>query len=243
MKKILLIAGALVALAVPSFAADCKDALYGWTPADGAHIVGTLANEGLWVNNPADPGRETYRGVTRRDNPKWRGWALIDAAKIGKQPKFGTKAYRAWVKGLNSRLTANTAIDALVVQFYHDGIWSETQGDKIVSQYLAYKLFDLATNMGTGTAIILIEKTINDLNGKGKDFPLHGYLAEGVIPWLNDFTAPQKLADGTESNWRRWCFFAQLKLNAEARYGMLISRNPKLRQFWETWDDRNRNNR
>jgi lysozyme family protein len=243
MLKILLIAGALVALAVPSFAADCGKALLGWPTADGTRIAGTLANEGLWVKNPADPGGETYRGITRKFVPKWRGWTMVDSAKIGQQPKFGTKAYRGWVRGLNSSLSANSALTALVVSFYHDGVWSEIRGDEIVSQYLAFKLFDLATNMGTGTAIILVEKTINDLNGKAKDFPVKGVMTAEMVRWLNEFTAPQKLADGSESHWRRWCFFSQLKLNAEARYGKLIARNPKLNQFWETWDDRNRNNR
>jgi len=38
----------------------------------------TLSFEGGWVNNPADKGGETYRGISRKANPKWSGWGAVD---------------------------------------------------------------------------------------------------------------------------------------------------------------------
>ena len=40
-----------------------------------------LAIEGGYVNDPGDPGGETYKGVARRYNASWPGWSRIDAAK------------------------------------------------------------------------------------------------------------------------------------------------------------------
>lgn len=38
----------------------------------------TLVHEGGYVNDPDDRGGETYRGISRRSNPKWRGWELLE---------------------------------------------------------------------------------------------------------------------------------------------------------------------
>lgn len=37
----------------------------------------TLKHEGGYVNDPADRGGETYRGISRRANPNWEGWNLL----------------------------------------------------------------------------------------------------------------------------------------------------------------------
>ena len=143
----------------------------------------------------------------------------------------------------NPKFPFATATIEDVVGFYHRNQWAEIHGDEIISQYLAFKVMRLAVNMGTGTAIILIEKTINDLNGMSKDFPLTGKLTQEKIKWMNDFTAPQTLLDGTESNWRRWCFFQTLKMNALDRYGDLIAENRKLSMFWDDWSEQAKNDR
>ena len=40
-----------------------------------------LSSEGGYANVKNDKGGETYRGITRKNNPTWRGWAIIDKAK------------------------------------------------------------------------------------------------------------------------------------------------------------------
>ena len=37
--------------------------------------------EGGYVNHPNDPGGETYKGISRRAHPNWKGWQLIDQKK------------------------------------------------------------------------------------------------------------------------------------------------------------------
>ncbi|MDD4754837.1 MAG: glycosyl hydrolase 108 family protein [Prolixibacteraceae bacterium] len=40
-----------------------------------------LAHEGDYVNAPADPGGETYKGIARNIHSKWNGWLCIDVHK------------------------------------------------------------------------------------------------------------------------------------------------------------------
>lgn len=44
-------------------------------------ITAIVKAEGRYVNNPSDPGGETYCGISRVYHPAWPGWATIDAAK------------------------------------------------------------------------------------------------------------------------------------------------------------------
>lgn len=215
-------------LIAPAHAADCGKALLGWDTSSGQHISGVLANEGVSKKNPL--GKQSLKG----DPGNWRV-----NKKTGKKELCGVPGART-IAGITCRDNPNfpfaTATIEDVVKYYHDNQWKEIHGDELVSQYLAFKLFRLDINLGQIT-IILLEKTINDLNGKDKDFPLHAVMTPEMVKWLNDFTAPEILADGTKSNWRRWCFFYALKLNALDRYGDLIARNPKLAQFWENWSN------
>ena len=36
-----------------------------------------MSAEGGYVNDPDDPGGETYKGVARKMNPRWSGWAIV----------------------------------------------------------------------------------------------------------------------------------------------------------------------
>jgi hypothetical protein len=40
-----------------------------------------LAHEGGYVNDPDDPGGETYKGIARNMHSKWGGWVYIDLCK------------------------------------------------------------------------------------------------------------------------------------------------------------------
>ena len=37
--------------------------------------------EGGYVNDKDDAGGETYKGISRRYNPTWQGWTMIDSYK------------------------------------------------------------------------------------------------------------------------------------------------------------------
>ena len=37
--------------------------------------------EGGYVNDPSDAGGETYLGISRKANPYWKGWEMVDTIK------------------------------------------------------------------------------------------------------------------------------------------------------------------
>ena len=73
-----------------------------------------LSNEGGYVNDPDDPGGETYKGIARKMNPQWKGWPLI-----------------------NKRDFTNPLLADLVASFYRDNYWEPIRGDQITSQLVA----------------------------------------------------------------------------------------------------------
>lgn len=87
----------------------------------------TLLFEGGYSNRPNDSGGETYRGISRKNFPKWEGWTIVDATSDKKQ------------------LDNNAVAAALVVTFYRQNFWVE---DAITDQPTANKIFDLSVNVG-----------------------------------------------------------------------------------------------
>lgn len=186
-------------------AADVNQALYGWAGKTGIHYNGTLGNEGGFQNLKGDSGN--FR------NGKNCGGT-----------NFGiTCRDHPGIKNIRKLTKVEAA------QIYHDNEWETIRGDEIKSQYLGYKLFDLAVNGGTGSAAILLEKTVNALNGVEKDLPLTGHVTKEHIVWLNNYT---KDRDHREK------FVAYFKLFAAERYISISRKNPKLRTFLLTWMER-----
>lgn len=86
--------------------------------------------EGGYVNDPADPGGETYAGITRRDNPTWPGWVAVDAAKPLKRGAYVSAA------------------EPFVSPHYQRHYWPVIKGDLIANQAVAGFLFDWYVNSG-----------------------------------------------------------------------------------------------
>ena len=87
-----------------------------------------IVNEGGYrlVNVASDKGGLTYAGISRRANPDWQGWGLVDAGE--------------------------TPPAEMVRRFYKSTYWDKVGGDQITSQRIAQTLFDFAVNAGVGTA-------------------------------------------------------------------------------------------
>src|SRR5882724_908620 len=116
-------------------------------PADfNIAIKVVLANEGGYVNNPADPGGETYKGISRRKWPNWEGWVIIDGYKSN--PRFP------------QILESDSSLQSLVDTFYRHEFW--LYGD-LNNQDIATKLLDISVNMGIKRAIILCQISLNDI--------------------------------------------------------------------------------
>lgn len=111
-----------------------------------------LALEGGFVDDPADAGGMTYRGISRRYFPRWHGWDLIDG-----QRKSGP---------IDDQL-----LEVHVRQFYRVEFWDRFQGDRIRDQALADELLDQAVNLGVHRAVEHLQRALNCLNAQGTRWP------------------------------------------------------------------------
>jgi lysozyme family protein len=130
--------------------------------ADFNHFLpGLMSREGGYVDNPADPGKETYAGVARAYNPQWRGWAIVDAAKT----KLGLHSPVPFVKyaAINKELAGNAEIKMLIRAFYKASYWDALYLDAITSQVLAEQMCDHGTNAGTSRPAKMIQFAVNQV--------------------------------------------------------------------------------
>ena len=92
-----------------------------------------LKNEGLWSDNPADPGGATMKGITLTTYREWKRNPYITKEQLKAIP------------------------DADVQALYKQNYWDKIQGDNLPSG-VDYAVFDCAVNMGVGRASKLIQE-------------------------------------------------------------------------------------
>lgn len=115
--------------------------------------------EGGYVDDPDDAGGETYLGISRKNNPKWVGWEVIDDIK----KKYGTK-------NITSRLKKDVALTNSAKLLYKQNYWDVLELDDIPSQGIAHQLFDTCVNCGKTTAISIAQQVLMmTITGKWSD--------------------------------------------------------------------------
>jgi lysozyme family protein len=111
-----------------------------------------IVHEGGYVNDPDDPGGETYKGVARKMHPGWLGWLIIDLLK--KQKGFPDNLHfpneLEIIKELNYELST----------FYYSQFWSKIKGESILNQAVAESIFDFAVNTGIATSVQLAQTVV-----------------------------------------------------------------------------------
>ena len=127
------------------------------TEFENAYNTVIKGSEGGYVNDPIDCGGETYKGIARNSNPRWIGWAVVDAYKMKKDftPEM---------------LYQDERLQVLVVEFYKEKYWDLFGGDNL-NPKVATELFDQAVNFGVSVAIEHLQRTINILNRNAKLYP------------------------------------------------------------------------
>ncbi|MCK9568901.1 hypothetical protein M0R72_08170 [Candidatus Pacearchaeota archaeon] len=109
-----------------------------------------------WSNRSADRGGETYRGISRPNNPEWLGWPIIDKAKES--------------PGFPRQLAMDPVLDSMVVAFYR-ALWGRLRCQSLPTQELADIVFDTAIICGETTAAIYLQRALNVLNREEKSWP------------------------------------------------------------------------
>jgi len=121
----------------------------------------TSKNEGGYVNDSKDPGKETYRGISFHFWPAWEGWPIVHQVIIDLRIENTLDAGRAVWQKITDMLAGNENLNTIVGEFYKKNFWDKLSLDTEPNQLLANDSFDTAVNMGIGEAKKL-EKEGND---------------------------------------------------------------------------------
>lgn len=106
-------------------------------------ISATLAHEGGYVNDPADPGGETNWGITK-------GVAVS--------------------AGYNKPMRSMTRDEAIAI--YYEYYWRRVGLDMVAGVYprVANEMYDTGVNMGQQVAVRFLQRALNLLNNRGTDY-------------------------------------------------------------------------
>jgi lysozyme family protein len=164
-----------------------------------------LANEGGYVNDPADPGGETYKGIARKMNPDWLGWNIIDLLKL--QSGFPDLLHSP------DEIEITKQLDHELNSFYYTHFWLKVNGDKIADQQVAESIFDFAVNAGVSVSISLAQTVV----GATAD----GLIGSKTIEAINSFDSGHFLAA-----------FALAKIQ---RYVDICNKRPASKKYFFGW--------
>ena len=121
----------------------------------------TMKSEGSYSYREADTGLQTYKGISRKWNPKWVGWAIVDKA-LEKYPelKIPYKKPPASINKLNFELNVNEELEFLIYDFYYENYYKKVGADRIGGK-LAVVLFDISVLSGVRRASKSLQKCLN----------------------------------------------------------------------------------
>lgn len=185
-------------------------------------LIFTMSAEGSFSYREADTGGMTYKGISRKWNPKWVGWVIVDKA-LEKYPelKIPYKKPPASIHKLNFELNVNEELEYLIYDFYYENYYTKC-GAWNIGGKLAIVLFDMAVISGTRRASKTLQKTLNlhfktslvvdsqvgsgtigVLNGviKGKGLEI---VVEKLIYEYQDNLIEASKLDGNEENYTGW---------------------------------------
>ena len=94
----------------------------------------TVANEGSLSNNPKDRGGLTWKGISRKMNPAWAGWNLVDSHLLNGHSV--------------AVILQDTTLESQVQEFYYRSFWLKLRLNEITNPDTFCKYFDTAVNVG-----------------------------------------------------------------------------------------------
>ena len=124
-------------------------------------LIFSMSAEGAYSYRQADTGLQTYKGISRKWNPKWVGWVIVDKA-LEKYPelKIPYKKPPASIHKLNFELNVNEELEYLIYDFYYENYYKKVSADRIGGK-LAVVLFDMAVLSGFKRSGKTLQKCLN----------------------------------------------------------------------------------
>lgn len=158
-------------------------------------LVHTFGNEGGFQKDPHDAGN------------------YVNGRLIG--TKFGIAA-----RSYPNEDIPNLTIDRAGALYERD-FWGASRCGQWRNQIIANLYFDLAVNMGQGTAARIIQRAVNYAGWPRPPIPVDGKIGSGTVKRLND-------VDQTN-------LFCHLVGLSHARYVQIVDKNPKNMRYMSEW--------
>ena len=193
-----------------------------YVPFDCAKALKTIfKNEGGYSSDPNDIGN----------------FCKINGKRVNMGTKYGIAAsvYGQYLVKQGKTIKGLTVQDAAF--FYNRDYAQPLRLSEIRSQWLATMFLDTAVNCGTGTAAILITRTINVCNGKSENLPVDPVIGKAEIDFINSFTESRWYENEKDSS-RRALFGAVFKEMRARRYVQIVRHNPAMLRYLPTWMER-----
>lgn len=143
-------------------------------------------NEGGYVNNPNDPGGETYRGISRKSFPNWEGWTVIDFYKSA----YGAIPTNAKISTI---YPPGAYVDTHLVPDFYAWLWNQSRAGEIVDQNVANIYFDFFVLHSQ--AVKAMQQALNAL---GNNVAVDNRIGPQTLAAINS-TDPAKLHDAYKS--------------------------------------------
>lgn len=165
-------------------------------------------HEGLFVDDPRDPGGATKFGISLR--------FLQDYSKLSRQHFDRADIDNDGDVDRNDIIQLNFGAATF---FYKENFWDKLHLDDVLFQPLATKLFDLSINMGIKQAVVCLQRAL---------------LAADGIELLQDGIFGPKTKSALNSS-NSFEVMAAFKSEAAGFYRALVLKNPKLAVYLNGW--------
>lgn len=174
--------------------------------------------EGGWVNHPNDPGGETYKGISRRFNPSWLGWHIIDVLKS--KP------------GFPESLDSNEELHEAVKEYYYHAYWTPMKLEQIKDLEICKEMFDIGAGPNGPNAaakilqgaLILLKQEIGTIDGQ---------IGTKTLNAVNNYAHPGDLVKLL--NCLQFCHLLVGNNNVDETIEMARDRLPQLKSFMRGW--------
>jgi len=120
----------------------------------------TKTAEGGFANYKSDSGKMTYSGVSRKWNPLWFGWEIIDRALV-KYPELATPYDKppVSVKNLDIELSKDELLQTKIKEFYYENYFKKVGGE-FLPNHLSIAMFDASVLTGVKRAVKNLQKSL-----------------------------------------------------------------------------------
>jgi lysozyme family protein len=120
----------------------------------------TKTAEGGFANYKSDSGQMTYSGVSRKWNPLWFGWEIIDRVLV-RYPELIAPYDKppVSVKNLDKELASNEILQEKIKEFYYENYFKKCGGVS-TPDILAIAMFDASVLTGVKRSVKNLQKSL-----------------------------------------------------------------------------------